>query len=135
LDQEVWDDLGYFQKEDWVMGWVKKLSRPLGGAAAADAAVDPEWLQELPALHEYLVSRVGADGNPRRTCTVTLFAEDGSWKVFCNERQHGCSLCASGSSVAAALSALEVLLESEDAPWRWSEANGKPQGRPKGKGH
>lgn len=129
-----WVDFDYRHKEDWVMAWVRKLSRPLPGVTGGDAACDREWLQELPALHEYLVCRADPDGGHRRTSTLTLFAEDGQFKLFLNDRHSGCSICASGSTVATALSALEALLEAEDAPWRWPEGNGRPRGQAKGKG-
>jgi hypothetical protein len=115
------------------MSWLRKVQRPSAGDVGALCASDPQWVQDLPALHEYLCSTVGPDGAPRRTSTLTLFAESGSWKCFLNDRAENCTLCASGDTVDAALCALEVMLEGERVPWRFSDRpaqeNGKKQRR------
>ena len=121
LERSVWEDLSYAQKEDLIMGWIKAVRRPDDGSGSGGAAVDPLWVSEFPALHEYLSLGTNADGTPRRTATLTLFTEHGSWKCFLNERDAGASLCASGDTVSGALSALEVMLEAENTPWRFSE--------------
>ncbi len=125
----LWGDLGYRDKENIVMGWIKDL-RGTGGAGGPDRdASDPLWVSKFPALHEYLTVRARADGSPRRTASLTVFAEHGAWKCWLNERDSQCSLCASGSNVDDALSALEVMLESDCPPWRFSvlglEGNGQ----------
>jgi len=117
----LWDDLSYAQKESLVMAWIREVRRPDEGHGANSHACDAGWLSEYPALHEYLVVSTNPDGSPRRTSTLTLFAEHGSFKGFLNERQSGASLCATGDSVAATLSALEVMLEAENTPWRFSD--------------
>jgi hypothetical protein len=132
IPRGLWVDLGYAQKEDIVMGWVSKQRRPADGASAPAVSSDPEWVLQLPALHEFCTLERHDDGTARRVSTVTIFADGGSWKVFCNERDLGCSLCASGPTIAEALGALEVMLESENPPWRLSGAtNGSPRKKPK----
>jgi hypothetical protein len=118
----VWQDMSYAQKEEVIMSWVSKLRRPAGEAGRPADAVDQQWVHDLPAVHEFLTLGVHADGSPRRTATLTLFADAGSWKVFLNERDSGASLCATGGSIADSLSALEVMLEGENPPWRFSDA-------------
>jgi len=125
----VWRDMGYAQKEEVVMSWVSKLRRPSGEAGRPADAVDQQWVHDLPALHEFLTLGTHADGSPRRTSTLTLFADGGSWKCFLNERDGGASLCATGGSIADALSALEVMLEGENPPWRFSDAAGPSNGK------
>ncbi len=116
----LWADLSYRDKENIVMGWIKDL-RGSGGTGGPDRdSSDPDWLSQYPALHEYLTVRTRADGSPRRTASLTVFAEHGAWKVWFNERDSQCSLCASGSTIADSLSALEVMLESDCPPWRFS---------------
>jgi hypothetical protein len=130
----LWCDLSYVQKEDLVMGWLRQVRRPEGPLGSGGLAVDAEWVQEFPALHEYVTYGVNPDGSVRRTSTLTLFAEGGSWKVFLNERDSGASLCASGETVSGALSALEVMLEGESPPWRFSDRGGPQNGRKSRKG-
>lgn len=130
LHNDYWGCMSYAQQEDYAMGFIKRVSRPDQSSLARPIATDPEWVCELPALHEYLSSACDESGSVRRTSTLTLFAEQGSWKVFLNERQLNASLCASGDTVGAALAALEVLLEAENTPWRWNEVRpARPQGK------
>jgi hypothetical protein len=121
IDAATWQDMSYFQKESVIVSWLKSVRRPGPEAGPAVAASDPSWVHDLPAVHEFLVTEANPDGSVRRTSTLTIFAEGGSWKVFLNERDTGASLCASGATVSDALSALEVMLEQEVVPWRFSQ--------------
>lgn len=115
------------------MGYVRRFSRPDQAALARPVATDPEWLSELPAVHDYLTAVRDEDGAARRTSTITIFCEQGAWKVFLNERTINASLCATGPTVKDALGALEIMLEGDDPPWRWNEVRTPPdrkKGRP-----
>jgi hypothetical protein len=125
VDHGSWNDMGYAQKEDFVMAWVRQVRRPDVGQGATSLAVDPVWVHEFPALHEHLVLSTHSDGAERRTSTLTLFCELGTWKCFLNERDTDASLCASGDTIANTLSALEVMLEAENVPWRFHD---RPRG-------
>lgn len=129
VDRVDWDSMDYRHREDWSMSWIRKFQRPDGPPPDAPAATDGEWMQDFPALHEYLTAVRDVDGKSRRTSTLTLFADGGSWKGFLNERALGCSLCATGSTIADVLSALEVMLEGDSPPWRWEERPGRPGGK------
>jgi hypothetical protein len=111
------------------MGWVRKFSRPDQAALASTLAVDPDWMREYPAMHDYLTVSRDEEGRSRRTSTITVFAESGGFKVFLNERDLNASLCSTGETVAAALGALEVMLESDSPPWRWNETRPAPGGK------
>ena len=126
---DLWLDLSYAQKEDLVMSWVKQVRRPDGANGSGGLVVDAQWVSEYPALHEYLTLGAHPDGSIRRTSTLTLFAEHGSWKLFLNERDSGASLCSTGPCIADTLSALEVMLEAEVTPWRFSERSQEPSGK------
>lgn len=129
LREEVWSDLSYFHKEQLVMSWIKRIRNPNADPGNGAAATDPGWVQEFPALHDYLTLRTDSDGASRRTATLALFAESGSWKLYLNDRDTGASLCASGGSVADTLSALEAMLEADNAPWRFSDRPRQDGGR------
>jgi hypothetical protein len=134
IEAGLWQDLSYAQKEDVVMSWLRQVRRPSGPLGSGGVAVDPVWVSEYPALHEFVTAGTNPDGSVRRTGTVTLFAEMGTWKVFYNDRDSGGSLCATAETVAGALSALEVMLEGENPPWRFSDRPEPRNGRRKGKG-
>ena len=135
LEAALWNDMDYRAKEDWVMGWIRDLRSGSNGGLPGRAAVDSEWLQSYPAIHDHLVERTRPDGQPRRTSTLTVFADGPGWKVFLNERDAGASLCATGGTIAAALSALEVLLEEEDTPWRFDSLEPGNLSKKKRQGH
>jgi hypothetical protein len=134
LDWSLWQDFSYRDREDWVMGWLKAVRRPDGPLGSGGVARDPVWVSDYPAIHEFVTAGTNEDGSIRRTSTLTFFAESGSWKVYLNERDAGASLCASGDTVAGALGALEVMLESENPPWRFSERPAQANGRKGRKG-
>lgn len=134
IESAVWADLAYFQKEQLVMGWIKSLRGADGGAPRPSDALDREWLSSWPALHEYLALSTSEDGSPRRTSTLTLFSDGGTWKCYLNEREYGASLCASGDSIGEAIGALEVMLEGSNPPWRFSDQPKPENGRAKRRG-
>jgi hypothetical protein len=119
--RDLWEDLSYGQKEGVIMSWLREVRRPDGPLGAGGCARDPVWMSEYPAVHDYVTAGTRDDGTVRRTSTLTLFTEHGGWKVFLNDRDSGASLCATGDTVAGALSALEVMLEGENPPWRFSD--------------
>lgn len=114
------------------MGYVRRFARPDQAALARPVATDPDWVSEYPAVHDYLTAMRDDTGATRRTSTLTIFAEQGSWKCFLNERTLNASLCATGPTIKDAVAALEIMLEAEDTPWRWNEAR-TPPGPRKGK--
>jgi hypothetical protein len=126
---ELWKDLSYAQKEEIVVSWIKQIRRPDQAAPAGSVATDPVWLHELPALHDYMVCSTNPDGSARRTASLTVFAEHGSFKLWLNDRDSGASLCVSGDTVAGALSSLEAVLEAENPPWRFSDRGRGENGR------
>lgn len=128
---DLWSDFSYFQKETLLMSWLKKLRRPEDSPGGGSAATDSDWMSDFPALHDYLTLLQDPDGGPRRTSTLAIFAESGSFKIYLNDRESGASLCASGGTIASALSALETMLEGDTAPWRFSD---RPRPEPGRKG-
>lgn len=126
LHRDYWASMDYRHREDFVMGYVRKFTRPDQDSLARTIAHDAELSRDYPAIHDYLTAIRDDDGTPRRTSTLTVFCEAGGWKTFLNERQINASLCASGSTLSEALSGLEVMLEAENTPWRWNEV--RPSG-------
>jgi hypothetical protein len=125
----LWADLSYAQKEDVIVSWIKSVRSPEGFNGSGGVALDSEWMQQYPALHDYITLGTNPDGTLRRTSTITLFADMGTWKCYLNERDSGASLCATGSSVSDTLAALEVMLEAEVTPWRFSDRPRQENGK------
>jgi len=81
-------------------------------------ALDPAFLSVFPALHEYLTATSYPDGQPRRTASLTMFAEEGLWKACLSDRDTEQSLFVSSNVWGALIEELELLLQEEDPPFR-----------------
>jgi hypothetical protein len=124
----LWDSVPYRVKEDFVVTFLRKLKASDIRGPGGVMAEDPQWAKDYPALHEWMTALRGPDGKPRQVCTLTVFAAEGAWKAFLNERDAGMYLAATGDSVAAVLAILEGLLVAPETPWRGSTRfpNGPP---------
>lgn len=89
-----------------------------GDGNAVHAARDTVMEADRPLLMEYLTDLTYSDGSERQTATLLIFAADGVWKACLNDRSEEQCLWASGSDVAAALDALETMLDTGAPDWR-----------------
>jgi len=106
-------------------------SKPPKGPASL-AAIPPQddaFLKALPLTHDFMTMLSYEDGTPRQLATLTVFVDDGSWKVWLNDRDNQRSLCVSGQGFQEALRMLEAALGSERPSWRQA----RPQQGRKGK--
>lgn len=97
-------------------------------AAAASEGFECEWGNQHPRLYEHLTCVRYSDGTVREPSTITVFVQDGSFRVSLNDRDNGASLYRAGSGLTEALVSLERALGPDgEADWRpW-----KKQGRKK----
>jgi len=81
------------------------------------AAEDAGFAATRPATHDFLsVTLIG--GAPRRTGTITVFAEDGRFKVCLNDREHKISCFVASETLLGLLDAVEDILLSGKGDWR-----------------
>jgi hypothetical protein len=93
----------------------------------SDDALDPGFLVEYPALHQFMCRQTNPDGSPRRPSSLTVFTEDGLFKACLNEKDLGLALYASGDTFPGALLALETRLHAPKVEWRrsaWQKGRG-----------
>jgi hypothetical protein len=109
---------------DWIMSLLRRPSVSSKPGVADGPSYDPEFAAKWPGLHEYLTALVWPSGGERKTSTLLIFAEQGTFKACLNERDSLCTLWAAASSVEGVLGALETLLEQEQPPWRESSQGG-----------
>jgi len=92
---------------------------------------DKDFQDRFPALFEHLTASRYPDGSARRTCSLSVFCEDASWKACLNDRDQNLVLFVTESRFDTLLEGLELLLQEEFPPWRKSKGatGGKPQNR------
>lgn len=71
-----------------------------------------------PELYHRLVDTEFEGGDPRQTSSLTLFAEDGLFKVCLSEKAEGLVAFCSGDGLFAVLDALEGQLTDGSVDWR-----------------
>lgn len=94
-----------------------------GGARTGD-----DWVL-YPTLMEFLSEDRYDDGSPRRTATVTLFADAGTVKGSLNDRDLDRVAFVSAESLAALLVILEAKLSESSLDWRDNQGKGRGKGR------
>lgn len=104
----------YFVMVNYLQSAADAASQPL----AETAAHDEEFCQENPATHAYLTHTVDDTGKPRRTSTLVLFSEAGTFKGTLIERQHDVQIWATGDTLKAVIDALEAELVNPRPQWR-----------------
>ena len=90
---------------------------PAGGPSPLPA--DLCIMLKCPSLVEHLSAEQWDDGTPRERSTLTVFIEEGQFKLCLNDRNQGSSLFVASQSLREAVKALEKRLDgSQAADWR-----------------
>ena len=97
------------------------------GAAVKGGVVqrDPRIEKAYPALWDYLTTSTTSAGKVRRTTTVLVFVDEGSWKACVNDRDTGEVGFVSSDTAMGLLEALERTLAGDAMEWRASKPYGK----------
>lgn len=80
----------------------------------------------FPHLWEFGSEATFADGSHRQLPTLTVFAEQGLWKLCLNDRAEGQVAFVSGATLTAALHALEAGLRDGTLDWRRPRKSARP---------
>jgi len=117
-------DEGY--REDVIMGYLDSVKALASQDQPGRKVVDEKFEKAYPAVFEFLTSTNYSDGEVRQPSVVTVFAEDGAFKLCLSERDRGLTLWATAATFQDAFKSLEQRLTSDRPDWRKS--------RPKTKG-
>lgn len=79
------------------------------------------WSVDYPLVHALLTACV-VEGVSRETASLTIFSDEGIFKVVLNDREQGISMWAAGESVPEAFDQLEKRVGDENATWRESSS-------------
>lgn len=111
----------YGDRSKWgeaIMSFLER-SRPQPASNGAAKAPVCKWLAKaMPAVHEFLTVAVMPSGEVRQTSTLSVFVDDGIFKVCLHERDMECTLWASGDGLEEALEVLEERLTAPVVEWR-----------------
>lgn len=99
---------------------MKYVTKPVRGEQGSLVAgpTDAKLEAIAPALCEWLTAGRWDDGKPRKTGTVMLVAESGTWKAWVHDRDAGRSAWLSAASIVELVQALERLCSGGPAEWR-----------------
>jgi len=125
-----WNRGSYGEREDFIVAFLRKLTRPQPGALDRPDTADPKLASAYPALCEHLCRTRDDDGQPRQTCSLTLFGAQGGFRAFLNDRDTGAAIAVTADAFTGILAALEAELQSDHPNWHWRpEGNGKGAGK------
>lgn len=128
-DLRSWLNASEGERRAYLMSFLKKPVVATGGAAATAGVIDKKWGSDFPALFEYMTALAHPDGTARRTCSLSLFCEDGSVKGGLKDRDAGLVLWASAKTLQGLLGALEGLLTADETPWRVDRFSGAAEAK------
>lgn len=103
------------------------LKKPVAmdDAQAADILSSAgEWSSCFPALVEFLLVARWSDGTARIPGSLTLFTDQGQWKVCLSDKDSGRIAFVTSGSPQGALSAAEAGLVASSLDWRSSSRQG-----------
>lgn len=110
--------------EKAIMGFFDKLPSNNGTGTAENLPADSMFQKDYPALWQFLTALEYAPGQPRERSSLTVFVEEGAFKLCLSERTKNCSCWATGPTFLDALEALEKRVTSATPEWR-SSAKGR----------
>lgn len=108
---------------------IGRVSAPRSATNGVLAAGDSEFMKDYPVLGALMLFL--GEGKERRssTASLTVFCEDGMWKVVVGDRAEHRKLWASGTTFVDAIAALEERLNAPVVEWRYESTRG--QGGPR----
>jgi len=106
------------------MGFFDKLPSGENGQLTARLPTDEKFVKKYPALWMFLTALEYEPGKPRERSSLTMFVEEGCFKLCLTERTKECSCWATGPTYEEALKALEERITSAAPEWR-SSGKGK----------
>jgi len=90
----------------------------VGGAFSAPVGT---FLSDCPLLCGYIADVAYSDGGPRKTSTITLFAEGGCLKACLSDRDLGRTAWVTAAAVEEILYAFEQGLATDSLDWRTAQ--------------
>ncbi len=108
----------------------RRVSRPTNPSETKESSVSsPIFMEDWPDLYKFLQNSRGSGQNPT-TGTVTLFIENGRFKLCLNDRPNARSCFVTADTLTQALETADVGIRGDLLRWR-KKGYHKPQKRQK----
>jgi len=105
---------------DGVCG-MKRPPKNSGPGPDAQGMPDASFASRFPTITEYLCCLKYDDGSQRARSALSLFVEDGVFKMAMNDKDTKRSLYVAAEGLQEAFNLMEVALQADNPPWRkWS---------------
>ena len=108
-----------------VMSFLSSAMKVAGATRGEAHASDDTLKKKCPAVAEFLFAGVDDEGNPRRGATLTVFCEQGLFKVVLRERERQLDLWGTGPTLWECLHDLDRRLQEPQPEWRRQNQAGK----------
>jgi len=131
---ETWWAMSWDEREEDVLGFVRRSESQPQSSDERAAALDPGWKKTYPALWEHMTRGTYDDGARRVLSTLSWFLGLEGLTICLQDRDNKRSLFASGATWIVALDVLEELAQrGDEAPWRADKRETGGSARLKGK--
>lgn len=117
-----------FTKKTYYTGdpTMKRPAETTAPGGAAPSATDDRFLKLYPTLHTYMTDTTWEDGTSREVSSLSVFVEDGRWKIAINDKDLRRSVYVTGGTFLEAMQAAEKAVASSGCDWRaWNKATKK----------
>lgn len=133
LRQRYWTAAELWSLREPAMSFLRKAAASQAARRSEPSAFAKQVNEKLPAIREYLETNRWPNGDERITSTLTVYCDDGVYKVCLNDRQEGQSLWVASECLWDALETLEGALQGGTAEWRKNTFQGAKGGQKKGR--
>jgi len=109
---------GHISLRRMQLALIKRAAKDQVDLAHAAAASAGKLSVSVAALSEFICLTKWDDGSTRKTGSVTIFTEEGSWKAWINDKDAARSSVCSAASLGALLTLIDDKLQDDSLEWR-----------------
>jgi hypothetical protein len=104
--------------EDEIVKWIKTKTGKQLGAKGGPPCTDPLFVEQCPAVGEFMTLAVGEKNAKRETSTLMVNISEGRVNVGLHDREDETWLWRSGETLIEAIQAIDSAIQDGTADWR-----------------
>jgi len=113
-----WFRLGFDERGIFLGNFVRRARETLKNASTAAYPDDAGFIENYPAIWDFMTCDRYDDGKARQRSSLTVFCDGAAFKASLNDKEAKCSAFVSGTTFSDVLSVLEAALQDDTADWR-----------------